>query len=109
MDEGKDKDGETKEEADKKAEDRSAKNSEDEDDDDDDEDSRRRRLGDGETNHRRRGDAEADSGSQGTFKVDREKTCPLLLRVFTRPRGHNRAADYSDKRLPPNEIQMYTW
>eukprot|EP01147_Barroeca_monosierra_P001219 gene1219-4429_t len=43
------------------------------------------------------------------FRVDREKTCPMLLRVFNRFRGHNRLDDYRGKRLPSDELRMYTW
>jgi len=43
--------------------------------------------------------------------VDREKTCPLLLRVFYRLGGHHRVENF-DKRikvLSTEEVQIYTW
>eukprot|EP01120_Amphizonella_sp_Union-15-10_P012162 TRINITY_DN5363_c0_g1_i1.p1 TRINITY_DN5363_c0_g1~~TRINITY_DN5363_c0_g1_i1.p1 ORF type:complete len:189 (-),score=31.46 TRINITY_DN5363_c0_g1_i1:9-575(-) len=46
------------------------------------------------------------------FKVDREKTCPLLLRVFTKMGGHHSPEDF--RGTPPlavegDELQIYTW
>lgn len=42
--------------------------------------------------------------------VDREKTCPLLLRVFVSDNGrHHRPEEYSRGSLPSNELQIYTW
>jgi len=42
--------------------------------------------------------------------VDREKTCPLLLRVFVSDNGrHHRCDEYSRGSLPGNELQIYTW
>jgi histone deacetylase complex subunit SAP18 len=42
--------------------------------------------------------------------VDREKTCPLLLRVFCSYNGrHNNKNDYGPRNTPPNELQIYTW
>ena len=44
------------------------------------------------------------------MKVDREKTCPLLLRVFPRLGGPHRPDDYDVRRgLPKDEVQIYTW
>jgi len=41
--------------------------------------------------------------------IDREKTCPLLLRVFCNLSGrHNQKAEYM-RGLPSNELQIYTW
>ncbi|CAF0707682.1 unnamed protein product [Brachionus calyciflorus] len=41
--------------------------------------------------------------------VDREKTCPLLLRVFCNTTGrHNKPNDYN-RSTPSNELQIYTW
>lgn len=41
--------------------------------------------------------------------VDREKTCPLLLRVFCNLSGrHNSRSDFS-RSMPGNELQIYTW
>ncbi|CAM1291974.1 SAP18 (predicted) [Pycnogonum litorale] len=41
--------------------------------------------------------------------IDREKTCPLLLRVFCATGRHNSAADYNRGNVPTNELQIYTW
>ncbi|GBP42312.1 Histone deacetylase complex subunit SAP18 [Eumeta japonica] len=41
--------------------------------------------------------------------VDREKTCPLLLRVFCSTGRHNSPADYARGNVPQNELQIYTW
>jgi len=41
--------------------------------------------------------------------VDREKTCPLLLRVFTTKGNHHRPDDFSRNQTPSNELQVYTW
>jgi len=42
--------------------------------------------------------------------IDREKTCPLLLRVFVSDNGrHHRPEEFSRGNLPGNELQIYTW
>jgi len=42
--------------------------------------------------------------------IDREKKCPLLLRVFLSLNGrHNPVNDYSRNECPTNELQVYTW
>ncbi|KAJ9582506.1 hypothetical protein L9F63_003199 [Diploptera punctata] len=41
--------------------------------------------------------------------VDREKTCPLLLRVFCNTGRHHNILDYSRGNVPANELQIYTW
>lgn len=41
--------------------------------------------------------------------VDREKTCPLLLRVFCNNGRHHNVMDYSRGNVPANELQIYTW
>ena len=42
--------------------------------------------------------------------VDREKTCPLLLRVFVSDDGrHHRMEEFSRSSVPSNELQIYTW
>ncbi|PNF38349.1 Histone deacetylase complex subunit SAP18 [Cryptotermes secundus] len=41
--------------------------------------------------------------------VDREKTCPLLLRVFCSTGRHHNMIDYSRGNVPANELQIYTW
>lgn len=41
--------------------------------------------------------------------VDREKTCPLLLRVFCNTGRHCNVLEYSHGSTPSNELQIYTW
>ncbi|BES99843.1 unnamed protein product [Nesidiocoris tenuis] len=41
--------------------------------------------------------------------VDREKTCPLLLRLFVCTGRHNSPNDFRGASLPSNELQIYTW
>ncbi|EXC11715.1 hypothetical protein L484_020767 [Morus notabilis] len=42
--------------------------------------------------------------------VDREKTCPLLLRVFTKIGGHHANEDFAVRgKEPKDEVQIYTW
>lgn len=42
--------------------------------------------------------------------VDREKTCPLLLRVFTKVGGHHTDEDFAIRgKEPKDEVQIYTW
>ncbi|GAB2209954.1 hypothetical protein Droror1_Dr00027183 [Drosera rotundifolia] len=42
--------------------------------------------------------------------VDREKTCPLLLRVFTQKGGHHTKEDFAIRgKEPKDEVQIYTW
>ncbi|KAG7998268.1 hypothetical protein I3843_01G250400 [Carya illinoinensis] len=42
--------------------------------------------------------------------VDREKTCPLLLRVFTKIGGHHNDEDFAVRgKVPKDEVQIYTW
>ncbi|XP_050377530.1 histone deacetylase complex subunit SAP18-like [Argentina anserina] len=42
--------------------------------------------------------------------VDREKTCPLLLRVFTKNGGHHTQQDFAERgKEPKDEVQIYTW
>jgi len=43
------------------------------------------------------------------FVVDREKTCPLLLRVFCSQHRHNNMSEYMRGQTPQNELQIYTW
>uniref|UniRef100_A0A803MQ35 Histone deacetylase complex subunit SAP18 n=1 Tax=Chenopodium quinoa TaxID=63459 RepID=A0A803MQ35_CHEQI len=44
------------------------------------------------------------------FYVDREKTCPLLLRVFTKVGSHHSREDFAVRgQEPKNEFQIYTW
>lgn len=41
--------------------------------------------------------------------VDREKTCPLLLRVFVRNGAHHKLEEFADRNKLPPESQVYTW
>ncbi|CAI5526873.1 unnamed protein product [Closterium sp. Naga37s-1] len=42
--------------------------------------------------------------------VDREKTCPLLLRVFHKHGGHHDLEAFATRgQEPKEEVQMYTW
>ncbi|XP_059445007.1 histone deacetylase complex subunit SAP18-like [Corylus avellana] len=42
--------------------------------------------------------------------VDREKTCPLLLRVFTKIGSHHSEEDFAVRgKEPKDEVQIYTW
>ncbi|KAL7203455.1 hypothetical protein ACSBR2_016689 [Camellia fascicularis] len=46
----------------------------------------------------------------GFEPVDREKTCPLLLRVFTKIGGHHTDSDFAVRgKEPKDEVQIYTW
>uniref|UniRef100_A0A8R1HN45 18 kDa Sin3-associated polypeptide n=1 Tax=Caenorhabditis japonica TaxID=281687 RepID=A0A8R1HN45_CAEJA len=44
--------------------------------------------------------------------LDREKLCPMLLRVFCANNRHNPVSEYNNRNggsVPANELQMYTW
>ncbi|OMO89676.1 Sin3 associated polypeptide p18 [Corchorus capsularis] len=42
--------------------------------------------------------------------VDREKTCPLLLRVFKKIGSHHSEEDFAVRgKEPKDEVQIYTW
>jgi len=41
--------------------------------------------------------------------INREETCPLLLRVFTSTGRHNDIKEYERGHTPENEVQIYTW
>ncbi|XVF52780.1 hypothetical protein PTKIN_Ptkin05aG0046300 [Pterospermum kingtungense] len=42
--------------------------------------------------------------------IDREKTCPLLLRVFTKIGSHHSEEDFAVRgKEPKDEVQIYTW
>ncbi|XVF13238.1 hypothetical protein REPUB_Repub08aG0191400 [Reevesia pubescens] len=42
--------------------------------------------------------------------IDREKTCPLLLRVFTKTGSHHNEEDFAVRgKEPKDEVQIYTW
>lgn len=47
--------------------------------------------------------------NENNTKIDREKTCPLLLRVFCQNGRHHRPEDFIGNRTPSNELQIYTW
>ncbi|GBM02981.1 hypothetical protein AVEN_214702-1, partial [Araneus ventricosus] len=40
--------------------------------------------------------------------IDREKTCPLLLRVFLNNGRHHSLGEFVRGNVPPNELQIYT-
>jgi len=42
-------------------------------------------------------------------KIEREKTCPLLLRVFCQLGRHHRVDEFSSNKTPASELQIYTW
>jgi len=43
-------------------------------------------------------------------RIDREKVCPLLLRVFIKFGGHHVLRDFEPRgREPKNELQIHTW
>jgi len=55
-----------------------------------------------------------ESAQRRTFlkpgDVNREKTCPLLLRVFHQVQRHHRAQEFDNvKNLARDEAQIYTW
>eukprot|EP00742_Colponemidia_sp_Colp-10_P003187 GILJ01003396.1.p1 GENE.GILJ01003396.1~~GILJ01003396.1.p1 ORF type:complete len:141 (+),score=11.33 GILJ01003396.1:53-475(+) len=43
--------------------------------------------------------------------IDREKTCPFLLRVFQKNGGHHTLQDFAVRGKEPvdDEVQIYTW
>ncbi|XP_054708317.1 histone deacetylase complex subunit SAP18-like [Uloborus diversus] len=41
--------------------------------------------------------------------IDREKTCPLLLRVFLNNGRHHSLGEFIRGNVPSNELQIYTW
>eukprot|EP00475_Leptophrys_vorax_P003640 TRINITY_DN12140_c0_g1_i1.p1 TRINITY_DN12140_c0_g1~~TRINITY_DN12140_c0_g1_i1.p1 ORF type:complete len:161 (-),score=1.96 TRINITY_DN12140_c0_g1_i1:415-861(-) len=50
------------------------------------------------------------AGTRQPIVVDREKTCPLLLRVFTKHGAHHALDEFSVRGEEPKaEVQMYTW
>ncbi|KAM7533534.1 hypothetical protein Aperf_G00000125204 [Anoplocephala perfoliata] len=48
-------------------------------------------------------------GERSDGRIDREKTCPLLLRIFVSQIYHNKVHEYSRKSHPSNELRAYTW
>ncbi|GIL93322.1 hypothetical protein Vretimale_19743 [Volvox reticuliferus] len=46
---------------------------------------------------------------QPVEEINREKTCPLLMRVFPRQGGHHKLEEFADRNSLPDEIAIYTW
>merc|ERR1719296_756246 len=43
-------------------------------------------------------------------KIDRQKACPMLVRVFTKLGEHHKPEDYAVRgKEPKEELQIYTW
>merc|ERR1712223_1110407 len=61
------------------------------------------------TSPRNNGNNETMNGNKEGGEIDREKVCPLLLRVFCATSRHNNLLDYNRGKVPPNELQIYTW
>ncbi|RUP51190.1 Sin3 associated polypeptide p18-domain-containing protein [Jimgerdemannia flammicorona] len=50
------------------------------------------------------------AGSSKKISVDREKTCPFLLRLFWRTGTHHRNEEFDVGKAPvQDELQIYTW
>ncbi|XP_074263232.1 histone deacetylase complex subunit SAP18 isoform X1 [Silene latifolia] len=48
--------------------------------------------------------------SRGAVFVEREKTCPMLLRVFAKIGSHHNMEDFAvGGKEPKSEFQIYTW
>lgn len=48
--------------------------------------------------------------SPGPFIVDRQKTCPMYVRLFCRMNGHHRLEEFTRDNLPiSDEVTIYTW
>eukprot|EP00300_Choanocystis_sp_HF-7_P030753 c39682_g1_i1.p1 GENE.c39682_g1_i1~~c39682_g1_i1.p1 ORF type:complete len:170 (+),score=30.02 c39682_g1_i1:36-545(+) len=61
-----------------------------------------------------RKDAPAPAPEQPTIEIDREKTCPLLLRVFVQVGKHHRPEEFENleeklKKKLLDEICIHTW
>lgn len=52
-----------------------------------------------------------DRGGERKLRIDRQKICPLLLRVFCKLGEHHKADDFKhpDKEPTDDEFQIYTW
>jgi len=50
----------------------------------------------------------SSSSINNEFFVDREKTCPFLLRIFYKINGNNSLSNFSGDTFPP-ELDIYTW
>lgn len=42
-------------------------------------------------------------------KIDREKICPFLVRVFYRNDNFNSLKDFDNNKFPSDELHIYTW
>ncbi|KAF8785518.1 histone deacetylase complex subunit SAP18-like [Argiope bruennichi] len=42
-------------------------------------------------------------------RINRDQTCPMLLRIFVSSGRHNSVNDFSRGRVPGNEFQVHTW
>ena len=54
-------------------------------------------------------DASAAAPPPDAFEIDREKTCPLLIRVFCKPGGHHKLEEFAIRGKEPgsdSEIQV---
>eukprot|EP00794_Sanderia_malayensis_P000241 gene241-858_t len=54
-------------------------------------------------------DRKLDETKHVPAKIDREKTCPFLLRVFVNQGRHNRLDEYTRHNVPKDELRIYTW
>ena len=50
----------------------------------------------------------SSSSINNEFFVDREKTCPFLLRIFYKINGNNSLSSFNGDTFPP-ELDIYTW
>lgn len=42
-------------------------------------------------------------------RIDRKKTCPMLIRVFCGLGKHHRSTDFTEAAFPEGELRIYTW
>ncbi|XP_049795996.1 histone deacetylase complex subunit SAP18 [Schistocerca nitens] len=54
-------------------------------------------------------DSWSSSDGQQQTRVDREKTCPMLIRVFPSEGRHHSLAYYQDGQTPVSELHLYSW
>ena len=111
--------GSVNDEGDKNNEDEGKEEASDDDDDDDDDDNgdddADDRRGSSSGSYKRRRQSEEGGGKAKVSEVkqklpiEREKVCPMLLRVFPRPYSHFTPADFANGRTPRNELNMHTW
>lgn len=110
--------GSVNDEGDKNNEDEGKEEASDDDDDDDDDngdDDADDRRGSSSGSYKRRRQSEEGGGKAKVSEVkqklpiEREKVCPMLLRVFPRPYSHFTPADFANGRTPRNELNMHTW